>query len=272
MAMASSYDGAVARWERAGPEFNRQRAAIGIAPPKERAVDTNLHPIAQTGPSSAYVSLLLLVLGWALGILSSPITDAIRRRSVKQRITRAIRTELLSLQDSFADVVIQVSRRRGVLTHAFLDALQTTLISSSQSSDASKTLRLIDDLLRQDEAAFGGGRGSMSAGPGAFLSLRVQGVPFLEAHLDRLEFYTHETQRRLLEIHAGTQVFGQYAEEALHQQMLTFDPGIGEANRSALLANIESCYGRAAEKASELVSQITALLHSAEMSARLGRR
>ena len=61
-------------------------------------------------------------------------------------------------------------------------------------------------------------------------------------------------------------------EEALHQQMLTFDPGIGEANRAALLANIESCYGRAAEKASEIVSQIAVLLQSAEMAAWLGRR
>lgn len=270
--MASSCDCAVARWGRAGPESIRQSAATGIAPPRERVVDNNLHPITQTGPGSAYVSLVLLVFGWALGILSSPITDAIRRRSVKQRITRAVRTELLSLQDSFADVVIQVSRRRGVLTHSLLDALQTTLISSSQSSDASKTLRLIDDLLRKDEAALGGGQGSMSAVPLAFLSLKVQGVPFLEAHLDRLEFYTHETQRRLLEIHAGTQVFSQHAEEALRQQMLTFDPSIGEVNRAALLANIESCYGRAAEKASELVSQIAALLHSVEMSARLRRR
>jgi hypothetical protein len=210
---------------------------------------------------------VLLVLGWALGILSAPITDAIRRRSVKQRITRAVRTELLSLQDSFAGLVTQVSRRRGVLTHALLDALQTTLISSSQSSGASKTLKLIDDLLGQDEAALGGGRGSMSAEPTAFLSLRVQGVPFLESHLDRLEFYTHETQRRLLEIHAGSQVFSQQAEEALQLQMLTFDPGMAEANRAALLANIESCYGRAAEKASELVSQIAVLLRSAEMAA-----
>ena len=176
-------------------------------------------------------------------------------------------TELLSLQDSFAGLVTQVSRRRGVLTHALLDALQTTLISSSQSSGASKTLKLIDDLLGQDEAALGGGRGSMSAEPTAFLSLRVQGVPFLESHLDRLEFYTHETQRRLLEIHAGSQVFSQQAEEALQLQMLTFDPGMAEANRAALLANIESCYGRAAEKASELVSQIAVLLRSAEMAA-----
>jgi len=230
-------------------------------------VDVNPNSINHAGSSPTIITFVVLVVGWGLGILSSPITDAIRRRSVKQRITRAVRTELMSLQDSFAAVVIQISHRRGVLTHSLLDALQSTLISSGQSSDTSKALKRIDELMRLDEAALAAGRGSPADGPRAFLSLKVPGVPFLESHLHRLEFYSHETQRRLLEIHAGSQIFNQHVDEALHQQMLTFDPGISEAHLASLLVNIELCYGRAAEKASELVSQIAALLQSAEMAA-----
>jgi hypothetical protein len=235
-------------------------------------VDINPNSIMHSGLSPTVITFVVLLVGWALGILSSPITDAIRRRSVKQRITRAVRTELMSLQDSFAGVVLQISRRRGVLTHSLLDALQTTLISSGHSRGASKSLKLIDDLMGLDEAALAAGRGSQAGGTRAFLSLKVQGVPFLESHLHRLEFYSPETQRRLLEIHAGSQVFNQHVDEAMHQQMLTFDPGISEPNLASLLVNIELCYGGAAEKASELVSQIATLLQSAEMAARPGRR
>src|SRR6185369_1857640 len=87
-------------------------APQGDSSPRFVAVNDDLNP------GSIYASFLVLLVGWGLGILSSPITDAIRRRSVKQRMTRAVATELQSLQDALASVVIQVSRRRGVLTHS----------------------------------------------------------------------------------------------------------------------------------------------------------
>src|SRR5262249_39740814 len=158
--------------------------------------------------------------GWALGILSSPITDAIRRRSVKQRITRAIRTELRSLQDSFATVVIQVSRRRGDLTHSLLDALMSTLMSSGQIPGGSKSLKLIDDLIDSGANLRAPNRPREPAGEWAYLSVKVQGVPFLESHLHRLDFYSHETQRQLLEIHAGCEIFNQFADEAMRYHLM----------------------------------------------------
>src|SRR5439155_11763367 len=67
-------------------------------------------------PGSILRDLALLLVGWVLGIVASPVTDAIRRRSAKQRLTRALRTELRSLQDTLAWAVVQIDRRRGVLT------------------------------------------------------------------------------------------------------------------------------------------------------------
>lgn len=212
--------------------------------------------------------LAMLFIGWALGILSSPITDAIRRRSVKERITRAIRTELRSLQDSFATVVIQVSRRRGDLTHSLLDALMATLMSSGQLPGASKSLKLIDDLIDSGVNLRTPTRPREPAGDWAYLSVKVQGVPFLESHLHRLDFYSHETQRQLLEIHAGCEIFNQFADEAMRYHLMLFGEGIDQERRSALQRNIEKCYERAGEKASELVSLIAFVLRSAEMRAR----
>ena len=212
--------------------------------------------------------LAMLVIGWALGILSSPITDAIRRRSVKERITRAIRTELRSLQDSFATVVIQVSRRRGDLTHSLLDALMGTLMSSGQLPGGSKSLKLIDDLIDSGANLRTLTRAREAAGDWAYLSVKVQGVPFLESHLHRLDFYSHETQRQLLEIHAGCEIFNQFADEAMRYHLMLFGEGIDQERRSALQCNIEKCYERAGEKASELVTLIAFVLRSAEMRAR----
>jgi hypothetical protein len=221
----------------------------------------NLGGFSASGP--IYLDLAVLFVGWALGILSSPITDAIRRRSVKRRITRAVGTELRSLQDTFANVVIQVSRRRGVLTHSLLEALMSTLVTSGQTTATSRAAKLIDELLNAGEAALK--LAPDRRGLRTSLSLRVLGVPFLESHLHRLDFYSHETQRQLLEIRAGSQIFNQHAEEAMRYHFMTFGEGVGTDHLSALIANVEKCYERAAEKASELVSQIAVLLQNPEM-------
>ena len=94
---------------------------------------------------------IMLIAGWALGILSSPTTDMIRRRSAKHRLTRVILTELRSLQDTLALVVIQVSRRRGALTRPLLEALLTTLKSSDMPSPRVGPCGTIDGLLELDE-------------------------------------------------------------------------------------------------------------------------
>ena len=228
-------------------------------------MNDSLGDAASAGP--LLDAILVLVVGWALGILSAPVTDAIRRRSVKQRMTRAVATELQSLQDALVGVVIQVARRRGVLTHSLLDALRVTLETAVRLGGVAKSLRTIDDLLRLDDAALATAPASETLGVRTFLSLRVQGLPFLESHLHRLEFYSHETQRQLLEIHAGAREFDRQVEEANRYHLLTFNGGPSQTRLLELMANIETCYVRAAEKASELVSQINLLLQSPEMHA-----
>src|SRR5262245_9495606 len=183
-----------------------------------------------------------LILGWALGILSAPITDAFRRRTVKKRITRTVRSELFSLQDTFALVVVKVARHRGVLTHSLLEALLSTLKTSGSNGKASK---VIDDFLHGE----GGALPSRPLEPRGSLSLKIQGVPFLESHLHRMDFYSPETQRQLLEIHAGAEIFRQYADEAVRYHFMTFDAGIGDEHLAALVSSVEKCYERAAEKA-----------------------
>src|SRR5262245_5993207 len=210
----------------------------------------------------------MLIAGWALGILSSPITDAIRRRSVKQRITRAVVTELRSLQDSFAMVVLQVSRRRGNLTHSLLEALMSTLVTSGLTPVTGKALRAIEDLMDGQGRARASSPPSEQKGSRTFLSLKTQGVPFLESHLQRLDFYTHETQRQLFEIRAGWQVFNQQADEAMQYHLMTFAQGIAPEHLTMLNTQLENCYERAAERASELVSLIAVLLQNPEMRTR----
>ena len=204
-----------------------------------------------------------LIVGWGLGLLSAPITDTMRRRSVKKRITRTVRSELIALQDSFALVVVKVARHRGVLTHSLLEALMSTLKTSGHTLGAGKAFKAIDDLLHGE----GGMLPSPPLEPRGSLSLKIQGVPFLESHLHRMDFYSPEIQRQLLEIHAGAEIFRQYADEAVRYHFMTFEEDIGKDHHAALVANVEKCYERAAEKASEVVSQVAAILQSRELRA-----
>ena len=226
--------------------------------------------LPETAP--VVTDLAMLFVGWALGILSSPITDAIRRWSVRKRITRAVRTELIALQDSLAVVVLSIARHRGTLSYPLLEAILSTLRSSGHVVGTGKALKLIDDLLLTDTGSSSAPSTSAAAQasptpatPRALLSLRIPGLPFLVSHLHRLDFYPHETQRQMLEIRSGSLAFEQLTDEAMRYHFLTFREDTGSETQETLLANVEMCYERAAEKASELVSQVAALLQSREL-------
>lgn len=90
-----------------------------------------------------------------------------------------------------------------------------------------------------------------------------------DSKLDRAlcNFYSHETQRQMLEIRAGAQVFEQLADEAGRYHFLTFQDGTDREHRAALSAQVEVCYERAAGKASEIASQVAALLQNREVRA-----
>jgi hypothetical protein len=217
-------------------------------------------------PDSVLRDAALLVAGWGLGILSSPITDLIRRRSAKHRLTRALRTELRSLQDSLACVVIQLARRRGVLTRPLLEALMSMLKTSGHVADRSRAIRTIEGLLEPDVLPSAAAPALDPApDPRAPLTLGVYGVPFLDAHFHRLDLYSLETQRMLVELHAALVIYNQHADEAMNYHQMTFATGGGPERLSALAVNVETCYERAAEKASDLVSRIAALLQEPEM-------
>lgn len=210
--------------------------------------------------------LVLLVIGWVLGIVSSPITDAIRRRMAKQRFSRALRTELRSLQDTLAFVVIQIARRRRVLSRSLLEALLSTLQASGQVPGQGRAIKAIEGQLEVDDLAQTG-----TTPPATFPQplapqvLRANGGSFLDAHFHRLDLYSVGTQRLLVELHAGTAIYNEHVSEAMNYHLMTFDTGIGKTRREALLAAIETCYERAAERASDLVSRIAELLQTPEM-------
>jgi len=218
------------------------------------------------GPGSIWRDLALLLLGWVLGIVSSPVTDAIRRRSAKQRLTRALRTELRSLQDTLAWAVVQIDKRRGVLTYSLLEALMSTLQSSGHVPGQGKAIKAIEGLLQQDEWALSGTLPSDASPPArAPMSLRVFGEPFLDTHIHRLDLYSLDTQRQLVEIHSGLQIYNQHADEATSYHQLTFAKDVAKERLDALALNLEASYERAGERASDLVSRIAVLLQQAEM-------
>jgi hypothetical protein len=143
----------------------------------------------------------------------------------------------------------------------------STLQASGQVAGQGKTLRAIEGLLELDELTLPAGSHPPGPSPGtlALPSLRVNGVPFLDAHFHRLELYSVENQRLLVELHAGAAIYNQIASEAMNYHLMTFDAGIGKARLDALAVNIETCYERAAERASDLVSRIAVLLQTPEM-------
>jgi hypothetical protein len=146
-----------------------------------------------------------------------------------------------------------------------LEALLTTLKSSGHVIAEGRAMRTINGLLELGEDALSASQVGDSATIPRTLSLKVYGLPFVESHLHRLDLYSHETQRMVVEIRTGLQTFNQIADEATHYHFMMFGSGIGPESLALLKSNIETCYARAVEKASDLTARIAVLLQSPEM-------
>ena len=191
--------------------------------------------------------------GRGLGARDSLLPDHRRDPALvdQKRITRAIRTELQTLQDALAVVVLQIARHRGEMGYSLLEAILSTLRTSGQVAGSGRALKLIDDLLLTDTGT-PATTPPAEAPPGrSLLSLRVPGYRSWSRTFTAWTSTRTKSSGRCSEIRAGTQAFEQLGDGRCATTSSPSRDGVDPGYHAALMANVEECYQRAAGKASE---------------------
>ena len=158
----------------------------------------------------------LLIVGWVIGLLSTPITTAIQRRRERLDLAAAIETELQEIRERMLVVAYAYWRKVGELTPARLEHI-TAVLERSSSNPAlvamAKNLREIIAAAAGELEILNTPRPTRHERPDELFRARAVQAPFLESNLARLAVFRRASVRALLSIESQFRLYNQLVDE-----------------------------------------------------------
>jgi hypothetical protein len=201
--------------------------------------------------------VLVLVLGWLLGLLSPIIVDGIKSHREAARGREAVRTELCELSELLVVAAFQARKAAGAIDKPFLQWVAERLRQRSPSQVPSLQVAVEAALTVSDEE-FAIGAPLLALAAGKASMLQHYPVPLLDSRVSALWTFDAEYQRRLLDIHKNIALLDAIVD-LFHQYFsLTFTQ-LSPSNHALVADNLRQCYENYAERARIVVDRIAAL-------------
>lgn len=121
-------------------------------------------------------TILPILLGWLLGVLTPGIAESIRRPYRRRDLTRAVVDEMLGLQHTMAWVVYKTRSRRGDLSDAVLDRILPIVESDNGPDRSEEIIKAMREVRKEPE----GQRNSLNQAlrkPNAGFTLKKYDIP-----------------------------------------------------------------------------------------------
>ena len=205
--------------------------------------------------SSLIEKVVLVALGWLLGLAAPAITEAIKRRRENALGRAAIVTELHEVAYKLALSVHGVYMHRGDVDRVKLEWLHAVMERYSGLHDPGNLLMTTRAQLSWTDEQIALGTRAMAKGPDRFLNLQKYKVPLLDARVAALWSFDTSHQRHLLEIRAGLDMLDDIVERSRHFSDMTFgklEPGMFDR----VIENVEQSYEQFVERARIVVGNI----------------
>lgn len=187
------------------------------------------------------LEVLLVLLGWTLGMGSTLIVAAIQRKAQLTEINGAVLAELDELRNGLAWISFKIVARAGQVDRSYLSWFgQITNQYRGPIRDArleaalARLSHLSDDELQAAVAAI--------QPRGRALGLNRLLTPAVTANLHHLGGFPEEYQRLLYDVVRQAEAINQEIAQADHFFKLTFDASLHAANRTIVESNLEESY------------------------------
>lgn len=202
-------------------------------------------------------NLLIVLLGWCLGILSPRLIDHIYKYYCKSETQKSISIELDELKYKLHLVVYDIADHFGKIDRSFLEGFVNNISTyhglykdDKVNEKVSSLLSLKDDQLaaklKQDQqklrAAY----------------FKKYTLPFLETHLSSITFFPLEFQRNISDIRAQLNMLNEEIDVSWYFNMRTFDTS--DTNYVIVLGNVESSYKYIESKSRQLINSINSFM------------
>ena len=197
-------------------------------------------------------SILLILLGWLLGLLGPTIIDAIKKRYRRIEISNTIINELKELQYRLTSCVFSINNRYGLVDHDLLKWALSVFEKYDGMYADEKLLQILESQLEltTDQLLEIGER--MKSDGTMALSLRKFSTPFIDHNLEKLSLLPASYQFFILEKKSQVTLLNELIDDTKFYFKMTFDSSVSETNHNIARIEQERIYKLIADKSKSI--------------------
>jgi hypothetical protein len=200
------------------------------------------------------MSILYLLLGWLIGIISPGIAERIRREHRRRELVRSILSELTALQYMMAIVAHVMRGKLATVTDEFLDWIAPIVARydgpekpKGQEEALAKTRKISEQQRREVDLY-------INSRKGRGLALKQYSLPFLQSVSNELPICSLDFQRRVLHVKGRLDVFNQHTSFLQAQFNKTFE--VTDGDYESVTTNLSEGYSQLAAIAEGIANAI----------------
>jgi len=210
--------------------------------------------------STVWNSILLVLLGWLLGLLGPVIVDAIRRRYRNEEIRTAVLSELSEARFRLAGVVYVLESRFGTYNRELLEWILPLLESYRGPNPSKQIVELMRRQLALSDAKLAEIAQAQKVGPEGGLEVNKYRLPYIDSRVGDLGLFDEESRASILDVRSNIDLFNEQVDEARFYFKLTYESGISEENHRRATLGAEKSYQNLSIRAREIIDRINRLL------------
>ena len=201
--------------------------------------------------------LLILLVGWGLGLLSPIITNTIQEKGKASKIQKSILTEMDEFRIIMAALVYQVASNVNTLNHELIEYLLPIYETSDSVKEYALTLKGLQEMqkLTPEQLQFV----QEQKVSHRFLSVKKYDLPYLKAKVNDLSSLDDKFQRRAFELLSLVMMFNEDIDLARDFHKLTFDAGIAAEKQEEIAQELMDQYDTIANRAKIILKKIDAM-------------
>lgn len=202
-------------------------------------------------------TVVAILLGWLLGLLSPPIVELIQRRHRRSELGRSLFIELEGLRLSLAVLTYQQACCNGTVNRQLLELLEPILRSDKIFPEIRGVADVVSSMMKLTDEQIAS---ALATKDGNFpIGLKKLAVSFLTAQLSSLSIFPPEFQRLALKVSSRVAIINEEIDSANFQYQKTFE-SLSPQNHAIVVENLRQSHQNLERWSRPLIDDVDSLL------------
>lgn len=207
---------------------------------------------------TTFQTVLFILLGWFLGLLSPLIHDVIKNKRRTREVRKTIVAELEDTRLTLCMTVVHIEIKFGTYDHKFLEWILPILDNYEGPHPAKEMAEIIRKQMKMTDKELHDSTSLLKAGQHGALHLKKVELPYMEMHIPDFGSFDDATQQQLLAIRAKLAHFNENIDYGRDFFRLTYSE-LSEENRERVERIVRDSYLQVAERARAVIEHIKSL-------------